>query len=283
MSNADVVQSSLRECRHGTGATSAPISERAIDLDLSNHGIAINRVELLYDDRGGRFEPAMRRCSHSGTFGRVDHLELGTLRPSGAFFASTEDAVESGGSPPWVITLGDEYNPAAACYGVSDGNDRPPSPAHPGRRGLDHVQPVAALELSGALSSLTLSSGRTGGDGDTVLAGLLLSEPFLLLGHVFLGGAHDGFHLVNTAGKGLFESDGAPCERVPFSELSGNIAFCEIGGFVGSGVKRVPDGIEKGVLPEFVQVIFELFNRPHIQYNFEQKLHLHVDLNTGKH
>jgi hypothetical protein len=264
-------------------ATSAPISERAIDFDLSNHGIAINRVELFDDYRGGRFEPAMRRGPHSGTLSRINHLELGTLRPSGSLFTSTENAVESCGSSPWVVTLGDEYNPLAACYGISDGNDCSTPPAHPGRGGLDHVQPVAALELSGALSSSPLSRGRAGGDGDTVLAGLLLGEPFFLFGHVFLGGAHDGFHLVDTTGKGLFESDGAPCERVPFSELSGNIAFCEIGGFIGRGVQRVPDGIGEGVLPETVEVIFELFNRSHIQYNFEQKLHLHVDLNTGKH
>ena len=286
MSNADVAQSSRdceRECRLGTGATSAPISERAIDFDLPNHGIAINRVELFDNYRGGRFEPAMRRCPHSGALGRVDHLELGTLRPSGAFFASTEDAIESGGPSPRVVTLGDEYNPLAACYGVSDGNDCPPPAAHPGRWWLDHIQPVATLELAGSPPSLPLSCGRAGGYGDTVLAGLLLSETLLLLGHVFLGGAHHTFHLVDTTGKGLFESDGASCERVPFSELSGNIAFCEIGGFVGRGVQRVFDRIGEGVLPEFVEVIFELFNRLEIHYNFEQKLHLHVDLNTGKH
>ena len=272
-----------RECRLGTGATSAPIPEGAIDLDLPNHGIAINRVELFDNYRGGCLKPAMGRGPHSGTLGRVNHLELGSLRPSGALFASTENAVESSGSSPWVVALGDEDNPAAACYGVSDGNDRPPPPAHLGRGGLDHVQPVTALELAGALPGLPLSRCRAGGDGDTVLARLFLGEPFLLFGHVFLGGAHDGFHLVDTTGKGLFESDGASCERVPFSELSGNIAFCEIGGFVGRGVQCVFDRIGKGVLPESVEVIFELFNRSHIQYNFEQKLHLHVDLNTGKH
>lgn len=271
-----------RECRLSTVATSAPIPERAIDFDLPNHGISIDRVELFNDDRGGWLKPAMGRGQHSGALGRVNHLEPGSLRPSGALFTSTENAVESSGSSPWVVTLGDEYNPLAACYGVSDGNDCPPPAAHPGRWGLDHVQPVTALELTGALSGLPLSRGRAGGDGDTVLARLLLGEPFLLFGHVFLGGAHDGFHLVDTTGKGLFESDGAPCESVPFSELSGNIAFCEIGGFIGRSVQRVFDRVWKGVLPESVEVIFELFNWSHIQYNFEQKLHLHVDFNTGE-
>jgi hypothetical protein len=271
------------KCRLGTGATSAPVQERAIDLDLPNHGISINRVELFGDYRGGRLKPAMGIGSHGGTLGRVNHLELGSLRPSRAIFASTEDAVETGGASPWVIALGEEHDSVAALHGVPDGNYRSPSPAHPGRGGFYHVQPVTALELTGSLPSLPLSSGRAGGDGDTMLARLLLGEPFLLFGHVFLGGAHDGFHLVDTTCKGLLESDGSFCECISLCELPGNIAFCEIGGFIGRSVQRVFYRVWKGVLPESVQVIFELFNRPHICYNFEQKLHLHVDFNTVTH
>lgn len=273
----------IPKCRPGTVATSAPIPERAIDFDLPNHGISIDRVELFNDDRHGRFEPAMRRGPHSGALGRVDHLEFGPLRPSGAFFLFAENPIESRWAPPWIMALGDEDNPAATIHRLSDGHNSPSFTPYSHRWRSYFVQPVSLLDFPGALPGLSLVCGRAGGDGDPVATTTGLNKPLLLLGHVLLGRAHYSFHLVNVPGTGFFEFNGSSGKCVPFCELSANIPLSQAVGLVGRIVQRVPDGIGKGVLPEFVQVIFELFNRSHIQYNFEQKLHLHVDLNTGKH
>lgn len=278
----------IPQCRPGTGATLAPIPKRPIFLDLLFQGMGVDLIKVLSNHLGGRLEPFMTPRIHGRFINRVDHIDFSPLWESSFCFFSALNFIEPD-SPR--LSRHPEYRPKAVFYRVLHHSNKP-LPGFLvlfvvfGREPLgdsDTGELVRSPNRTSPYPRLPLTGGSGGWDGHPMLTGLASGEPLLLFGHVLLGGAHHAFHLVDTAGKGLFVPDGAPCERVPFCELSGNIAFCEIGGFVGRGIQRVSDSIREGVLPEFVQVIFELFNRPHIHYNFEQKLHLYGDLITGKH